>query len=51
MQENIRELERVTESLQSELHNKETVFEVLKKENTELEQKLAAKTQDEAVAA
>lgn len=33
MQENIRELENVTESLQNELQNKENVFEELKKEN------------------
>lgn len=36
MQDNIRELEHVTESLQVELKNKENVFEILKKENTEL---------------
>ena len=41
MQDNIKELEQVTESLQSELQNKEEVFEVLKKENRELQQKLA----------
>ena len=47
MQENIKELEQVTEGLQAELHNKEEVFESLKKENKELEAKLEAKTQDE----
>jgi len=36
MQDNIKELEQVTESLQSELHNKEEVFEVLKRENRDL---------------
>ena len=29
MQNNIKELETVTESLQGELHNKEMIFEVL----------------------
>ena len=47
MQENIKELEHVTENLQTELHNKETVFEVLKKENKELEQRLNAKNAEE----
>ena len=37
MQDNIKELETVTESLQSELQNKEEVFEVLKRENKDLE--------------
>ena len=50
MQENIKELEQVTEGLQAELHNKEEVFESLKKENKELEAKLDAKTQDEQMA-
>ena len=50
MQDNIKELEKVTESLQAELQNKETVFEVLKKENKELQETLDAKTKDEAVA-
>ena len=36
MQENIKELESVTEGLQNELQNKESVFEVLKRENNEL---------------
>ena len=36
MQENIRELEQVTEGLQNELQNKEAIFEQLKKENKEL---------------
>ena len=40
MQENIRELEQVTEGLQSELQHKETVFAMLKKENEEMELKL-----------
>lgn len=47
MQENIRELEHVTESLQQELQNKENVFEVLKKENKELEHKLDKKAAEE----
>ncbi len=47
MQDNIKELEHVTESLQQELQNKETVFEVLKKENKELENKLNAKAAEE----
>jgi len=50
MQDNIKELEKVTESLQAELQNKERVFEVLKKDNKELEEKLDAKTKDEALA-
>lgn len=37
MQSNIRELEQVTEGLQSELKHKEGVFELLKKENESLE--------------
>lgn len=40
MQENIRELEQVTEGLQSELQHKENVFGMLKKENEGLEFKL-----------
>ena len=47
MQENIRELEQVTEGLQAELQNKEAIFESLKKENKELESKLEVKTQEE----
>lgn len=43
MQDNIKELEQVTESLQNELQNKEEVFEVLKRENRELQAKLAQK--------
>ena len=50
MQENIRELEQVTEGLQSELQHKENVFNMLKKENEELEGKLAAKTREEGQA-
>lgn len=40
MQDNIRELEQVTEGLQNELIHKENVFILLKKENEELEHKL-----------
>ena len=47
MQDNIKELEQVTEGLQAELQNKEEIFEQLKKENKELEKKLEAKTQEE----
>ena len=48
MQNNIKELENVTESLQNELQNKEEVFEVLKKEKKELEGKLEAKSKEES---
>ena len=48
MQNNIKELENVTESLQNELQNKEEVFEVLKKEKKELEDKLEAKSKEES---
>lgn len=47
MQDNIKELEHVTESLQTELQNKETVFEVLKKENKDLETKLTNQAAEE----
>jgi len=47
MQENIRELEQVTEGLQGELQHKENVFVILKKENEELELKLCAKNREE----
>ena len=49
MQDNIKELEQVTESLQNELQNKEEVFEVLKRENRELQAKLAQKVQEENI--
>jgi hypothetical protein len=48
MQENIRELEQVTEGLQSELLHKENVFGMLKKENEELEFKLQAKQREDS---
>lgn len=44
MQENIKELEQVTEGLQSELQHKEGVFELLKKENKDLEVQLSTKS-------
>ena len=47
MQGNIKELELVTENLQTELQNKETVFEVLKKENRDLQERLDLKTEEE----
>ena len=47
MQNNIKELETVTESLQFELQNKETFFEILKKEKKDLEERLEAKNQEE----
>ena len=47
MQGNIKELELVTENLQAELQNKETVFEVLKKENRDLQERLDLKTEEE----
>lgn len=47
MQENIRELEQVTEGLQGELQHKENVFAMLKKENEELEMKIAAKNRED----
>lgn len=50
MQENIRELEQVTEGLQSELLHKENVFGMLKKENEELEFKLQAKHREDSQA-
>ena len=48
MQNNIKELENVTESLQNELQNKEEVFEVLKKEKRDLEERLDQKTKEES---
>lgn len=48
MQDNIRELEQVTEGLQSELQHKENVFAMLKKENEELEMKIAAKNREDS---
>jgi hypothetical protein len=47
MQENIRELEQVTEGLQNELLHKEGVFAMLKKENDELELKLQARNRED----
>ena len=47
MQDNIKELETVTEGLQNELHHKEGVFELLKKENKDLEVKLNVKSQED----
>lgn len=47
MQDNIRELEQVTEGLQNELTHKEGVFNMLKKENEELEIKLNNKTRED----
>ena len=44
MQDNIKELEQVTEGLQNELQHKESVFELLKKENKDLEGRLNAKS-------
>ena len=49
MNSNIKELEGMTESLQSELSNKEAIFEVLRKENKELDERLEAKTKEEHV--
>ena len=40
MQDNIRELEQVTEGLQAELQHKETVFDMLKKDNEMLDSRL-----------
>ena len=51
MQENIKELEQVTEGFQSELQHKEGVFELLKKENKDLELQLSTKSQEESLAA
>ena len=48
MQENIKELENVTEGLQNELQNKESVFEVLKRENNELQERLNQRSQDDS---
>ena len=48
MQENIKELENVTEGLQNELQNKESVFEVLKRENNELQERLNQRPQEDA---
>ena len=48
MQENIKELENVTEGLQNELQNKESVFEVLKRENNELQDRLNQREQDDS---
>ena len=47
MQDNIKELEQVTEGLQNELQHKESVFELLKKENKDLEGRLNAKSQED----
>ena len=47
MQDNIKELETVTEGLQNELQHKEGVFELLKKENKDLEVKLNVKSQED----
>ena len=47
MQDNIKELEQVTEGLQNELQHKESVFELLKKENKDLEGKLNQKSQED----
>ena len=47
MQDNIRELEQVTEGLKNELTHKEGVFKILKKENEELEIKLNNKTRED----
>ena len=47
MQDNIKELEQVTEGLQNELSHKESVFELLKKENKDLEGRLNAKSQED----
>jgi|688.fasta_scaffold1503855_1 hypothetical protein len=47
IQDNIRELEQVTEGLQNELTHKEGVFNMLKKENEELEIKLNSKTRED----
>jgi len=47
MQDNIRELEQVAEGLQNELSHKEGVFNMLKKENEELETKLNNKTRED----
>ena len=44
MQDNIKELETVTEGLQNELSHKESVFELLKQENKDLEVKLNNKS-------
>ena len=51
MQDNIKELEQVTEGLQQELQHKESVFDLLKKENKELEMKLNEKTSEEVMSA
>ena len=40
MQDNIRDLEAVTEGLQGELQQKDNVFRMLKRENEDLECKL-----------
>ena len=48
MQENIKELESVTEGLQNELQNKESVFEVLKRENNELQDRLNQRSQEDS---
>jgi len=47
MQENIRELEQVTEGLQNELIHKENVFAMLKKDNEELEHRLQSRAREE----
>ena len=47
MQDKIRELEQVTEGMQNELSHKEGVFNMLKKENEELESKLNSKTRED----
>ena len=47
MQDNIRELEQVTERLQYELQCKEEDFEVAKRENLDLQLKLEQRTQEE----